>query len=140
MNHNFIYVGCFINYHDLQKKVNSIRKVSLSRQIRNPHITFAYKPESVDESLFGKKIKIIITGYGYNEDNEGVKVELYSNDSEIVKMIKNIPVPHITLSVITNGKPVNTRNLIFNAVEPIEIEGIYVGYASSGDVITFASE
>ena len=49
MKHNFIYVGCFINYHDLQKKVNSIRKVSLSRQIRNPHITFAYKPESVDE-------------------------------------------------------------------------------------------
>lgn len=140
MKHNFIYVGCFVNYHDLQKKVNSIRMVHLFRQIHNPHITFDYKPESVDESIFGKKIKIKIIGYGYNEDNEGVKVELHSSDSEIEKMIKRIPVPHITLSVSAKGKPVNTKNLIFNAVEPIEIEGTYGGYTSSGEVVTSVSK
>lgn len=40
-------------YGRFYKKVKKYRKNPLEQQIEIPHITFSYKPDKVEESLFG---------------------------------------------------------------------------------------
>ena len=136
MEHSFIYVGCFITEKDFTEILQRLPDGRLERLIENPHITFAYRPEKVDESLFGEEIKITVVGYGNDGENEGVKVELFTKSTILQDMIGDISVPHITISVSKKGKPVNTKQLNFRAVNPFEIYGKFGGYAQCGKVIT----
>lgn len=135
MNHPFIYVGCFVMFEDFQSAINCIRKNPLENDITNPHITFAYKPKEVVLSLFGEIIQITIVGYGNDGLNEGLKVQLRADNPAIQNMIDQIEVPHITIAVSSEGKPVNTKNLKFEDINPIRMEGKYGGYAKWGKVV-----
>lgn len=128
MPHPYRYVGCFVDREELFEKIKELKPKPLYRIIERPHITFEYKPLSVDETLFGEKILVRITGYGNNGENEGLKVELFSENPKIQEMVGRIEVPHITLSVSEKGEPVNTRFLSFEPTSPIEIIGVYGGY------------
>ena len=121
MNHPFIYVGCFIRLHDFQNAIKEIRTTPLENDIQDPHITFAYKPKEVDQSLFGTPIQIKIVGYGNDGENEGLKVHLSSSEPRLQNMIDELETPHITIAVSNEGKPVNTKRLIFEEIEPIKL-------------------
>lgn len=135
MNHPFVYVGCFIKYRDFQNSIKGIRINPLENDIQEPHITFAYKPQEVNQSLFGKTVKIKIIGYGNDGVNEGVKVDLSSSNPILQFMIEKLETPHITIAISNEGKPVNTKNLKFEKIEPIELIGKFGGYAKWGKVI-----
>lgn len=135
MNHPFLYVGCFVNPTDFHAAIRHIRKNPLENDIQAPHVTFAYRPKEVVSSLFGKDIRITVTGYGNNGVNEGLKVRLEAEDPILQSMIGQIEVPHITIAVSSGGKPVNTRDLCFEEIDPIELNGQYGGYARWGEVI-----
>lgn len=135
MTHPFIYVGCFVDFSKYTEAISGIRTNALKNNIREPHITFEYKPKNVDQSLFGKEISIRIIGYGNDGKNEGLRVQLYSFEPRIQAMIERIETPHITIAVSEDGKPVNTKLLHFDDIMPIEIIGRYGGYAKSGKVI-----
>ena len=125
------YIGIFFNYEELHNKIKMIGN-RLERRIINPHVTFMYKPDTVDESLFGEKVKIKIIAYGNNGDNEGFKVELFTSNKHLQKMINNIPVPHVTISISDTGKAVNTRFLDFVPLNnSIEIEGKFGGFVDA---------
>jgi len=126
--HKFEYVGCFFDYEELKELAESVRKSPLELEKTTPHVTFEYRPEAVDESLFGTEITVTAIGYGNDGENEGLKVTLTSNNATINEMIKRIPVPHITLAVSENGKAVNTRYLDFTNIQPFTIKGHYGGY------------
>lgn len=136
MNHPYTYIGCFIPFVELFEKIRILKGKRLFRIIQNPHITFVYEPEQVDESLFGQNIKVKIIAYGNDGHNEGVKVELSSDSPEIKKMAAQIEVPHITLSVSENGKSINTKYIEFKPIEPISILGKFGGYTENGIVVT----
>ena len=122
------YIGIFFNYEELHNKIKMIGN-RLERRIINPHVTFMYKPDTVDESLFGEKVKIKIIAYGNNGDNEGFKVELFTSNKHLQKMVNNIPVPHITISISDTAKAVNTRCLNFVPLNnSIDIEGEFGGF------------
>lgn len=123
----YIYVGCFVNKQELNVLTKNIRKNPLPQAIENPHITFQYKPSTVDEGLFGAKIQVKVTGYCNNGTNEGLLVELFSHNKEISDMINRIKTPHITLSLSDNGKAVDTRLLKFSPITPFFIEGVFEG-------------
>ena len=125
---DYEYVGCFFDYNELSEKVKHLRQMPLKIEKTKPHITFEYKPSCVDTKLFGTKICVEIIGYGNNGENEGVLVIPKCDNEEISKVLSTIKTPHITLSVSECGKPVNTRYLTFNAVEPIHIVGYYDGH------------
>ena len=74
-------------------------------------------------------------GYGNNGLNEGLKVYLKADNPAIQNMIDHIEVPHITIAVSNEGRPVNTKGLVFENINPIEMEGEYGGYAKWGGVI-----
>ena len=135
MFHPFKYVGCFINHADLHSAISGVRQNPLKNDIQDPHITFVYMPKKVDRSLFGKQIGISIVGYGNNGINEGLLVHLQSDDPKVQAMIEEIEVPHITISVGDDGKPINTKFLRFESIEPIEMTGKYGGYTKRGKVI-----
>lgn len=134
MNHPYIYVGCFLCSDALQRVIEGFRVNPLENDIQYPHITFAFKPYSVDRTLFGEEIKVVITGYGNNGVNEGLRVELFSNNIVIQEMIDHIDQPHITVAVSNEGKPVNTKDLTFASVRPIILIGKYGGYTKWGTV------
>lgn len=136
MSHDFKYVGCFVEPDMLREKLASLPRVSLSKPILTPHVTVAYRPTAVDRSLFGTKVGIRVIGYGRDVDNEGLLVELSTQEARLKELLQAIEVPHITLSISQTGKPVNTKNLQFTAVEPFELLGTYGGYTDNGVIIT----
>ena len=92
----------------------------MEQQIEIPHITFSYKPDKVEESLFGTAVRVWITGYGNDGRNEGLKVKLECEDPVLQKMSEQIKIPHITLAVSKGEKAVNTSRLKFEPVEPMD--------------------
>ncbi len=125
---NYKYVGCFIEHTLLADAVRHCRTNPLKHEKAFPHITFHYRPQTVDKTLFGTKIIVTIIGYGFDEQNEGLLVTLNSDNEKINDMIQQIPVPHITLSISDDGQAVNTRYLSFEKTDPIEIIGSYGGF------------
>lgn len=127
MQQLYEYVGCFFDFEELYAKIANIPRKPLAKTISNPHVTFVYKPEEIDESLFGSIVKVRIIGYGFNEENEGLHVDVRTDNDALEKMITEIPVPHITLSISENGAAVNTRYLAFYEIEPVELTGFFGG-------------
>lgn len=106
----------------------------LSRTIACPHVTLSYMPEDAHEGSFGTTQRMLVTGYGNDGRNEGVKVELIgqSPDEALAAMERGVACPHVTLSVSEDGKPVDTRYLDFKPIsEPFEMIGTYGGYRPS---------
>ncbi len=124
----YIFTGAFISATQLDKLTEALQREKLPRSIRFPHVTFAYRPETVDESMFGTEILVRAVGYGSDGANEGLKVELFTDKSELCALIKQIPLPHITLSVGETGQPVNTRFIHFDEITPFEFIAIFGGY------------
>lgn len=135
MNSTYEYVGCFVDQEELLEKLKDVGTGHLDRVIKYTHVTFEYKPETVDETLFGEELGIKIVGYGKNGENEGVRVELTTENPRLREMISEIEIPHITLSVSEKGKPVNTKYLSYSPIYPIKITGIYGGYVRKDDTV-----
>ena len=118
---NVRYEGFFIQ-EDLQSK--------LFRDIEYKHVTSEYKPLKTHEELYGQKATFLIVGYGNDSVNEGFQVKLaYCESDELRELFNAIPIPHITLSVSEEGKPVNTANLEFHSIgNPATVTGIFGGF------------
>ena len=135
MTHKFIYTGVFFDKEELLKKVEALGEERLERVISDPHVTFQFRPETVATSLFGEKVTVKVIGYGNNGKNEGLLVEVFSDNNLLSAMAKEILVPHITLSVSADGKPVNTWSLCFREMrEPFIIKGVFGAFTPEGVV------
>ncbi|MCD8109843.1 MAG: hypothetical protein LUE14_07055 [Clostridiales bacterium] len=128
MSRKYKYIGCFFEIDDIMKIMEPLKEERLSKVIRYPHVTFAYMPETVDEALFGTDMRVMAVGYGRDEENEGLEVELSSDIPELMDMIRAIPVPHITVSVSERGEAVNTQWLRFESIPPVILTGKFGGY------------
>ena len=128
---NIIYEAFFVDLSTLEKVYPGV----LFRQIKFPHVTTAYRPKKTSKSLYGRTVTIKVTGYANDGEKEGVKVTVITDDPELKKMIENIPVPHITISVAEKGKPVNTGKLNFEPIEStdeIVFKGTFGGFTGEG--------
>ena len=134
MNVRYYYIGVFFDRDKLEKEIGSIPRQPLDRTVSFPHVTFCYKPTAVNTKLFGKPVKVTVTGYGNDGENEGLRVALSSNDPELRSMIRCISLPHITLSLSETAKAVNTGALRFIPVEPLRLVGRFGGYAGENRV------
>ena len=127
-NREFVYVGVFINKDELRRACRGINRTPLEKEIDSPHVTFGFRPETIDESLLGETVTVTVNGYGVNAENEGVSVELHSDNPKLQAEFEKIEVPHITLSVSKEGKAVNTRYLDFKPVKPFSFTMTYGGF------------
>lgn len=126
------YIGCFFDVETVQQIPLSERRGPLFRTIRAPHVTFVYQPEEVPFSLFGTKVTVKVIGYGCDGTREALRVELVDLPQELMLLAADISVPHITLSVAEGGKPVESRFLTFDPIEPFFLEGVFGGMDIDG--------
>lgn len=122
---NILYTACFLDYDSLWTQISHLTKGIYSRVIKNPHVTFVYKPSFVDCSLIGTKVKVQVTGYGFNSENEGLSVNVITDNKKLKLLYGAVEVPHITLTVSNKGQAVNTRYVHFSSVPAIELPAIY---------------
>ena len=108
---------------------------TLEKDIQNKHITTEFRPKQTHQDLYGKTATFKVIGYGNDDKNEGFKVEMVScEDVALKELFDNIPLPHITLSVSNDGKPVNTAKLDFQPVNGQIVTGKFGGF-DNGTVV-----
>ena len=133
-SHPYRYIGCFFDSTELGALVADVRTAALECPTRFPHVTYAYRPEQVDELLFGIPVEVTAIGYGNDGRTEGLRIELSCTDSTVTQMARKIATPHITLSTAAGVEPVETRNLDFQPLEqPFTFVGLFGGYRKDED-------
>ena len=130
------YTGLFLDYSYMWNKIGHITNGRFERKIKRPHITFLYRPDISDYSLVGVKATVIVTGYGYNGENEGLSVSVETDNEELRKLFDAVDIPHMTLTVAEYGHSVNTRDVNFYPVPTIKLNAVYGIVTESGELIT----
>ena len=126
-----IYTGLFFDPSDpgfREEKAGPF----LDKKIRDPHVTFAFKPTPDKEfppDLIGDEVDIKVIGVGNDGKNHGYMVEI---PYDLRDYYKGAPIPHITLSTSKDGKPVDTKNLDFKDITPFNIKGKVGHFTKSG--------
>lgn len=121
------YIGCFFTPEDVEAAMLTQPRQRLYRTIAHPHVTFAYRPESVPAELFGLSVTVKAVGCGNDGENEALLVEFAELPPALKPLADEIPVPHITLSVSEDGQPVNSRYLDFRPIAPFFLTGVFGG-------------
>lgn len=102
----------------------------LANEIEHQHITFGYKVTPPDGIDWEAEYPIVVIGYANDGTNEGYCCEF---PPELDEMYFGTDMPHITVSVSDDGKPVNTQYLDFEELdEPFTIYGKF-GYYARGN-------
>lgn len=117
-----LWYGIFLN-EDMEGE--------LANQIDHQHVTFGFKvtpPEGID---WNAEFPITLTGYGNDGINEGYSCEF---PEELDFAYDASPTPHVTVSVSDDGKPVDTRDLDFDPIDPIVVYGKF-GYFRRGEFV-----
>ena len=130
-----IYTGVFFDADNLYRQVGRYRISPLEKQIPSPHVTVSYMPYpfEVNEQLYGTEVTVTVVGYANDEKNEGVRVKLDCENEKLKTLFSRITVPHITLSVARDSKPVRTGALTFSPVDDqIELRGKYGAFYDDG--------
>lgn len=136
-----IYTGLFIDENE-KKKLLAIGKTHLSKIIADPHVTLFFKPgfEKEYRKLWGKKAVVEVVGYANDGKNEGVLVKVKAEDPQLQELFeKEVKVPHITISVAKDGKPVDTAKLDFHPCEPTKLEATFGAFCAGGLILLYTA-
>ena len=129
---DYLYTGWFVQAEELYRIMKEKKTNRLEKEIEYPHITLFFRPEWVDSELFGSKADITVIGYGNDGENEGLLVELKTEEETLQRAFDELQVPHITVSIGEEAKAVNTRNLKFCTIEPFCLKGVFGGMTPEG--------
>lgn len=128
-----LYTGIFFNKEQIESAITLSGVSTLEKRIGFPHVTFEFKPKTIDKELFGKEVDVLITGHANDGKNEGFSVEVVSDDEKIRKAMQEVKVPHITVSTSKDGKPVDTGKLNFEPLGwKIWLKGITGAFTTNG--------
>lgn len=130
------YTGCFFAPESLKNSLENYTRQKLIKEIANPHVTFAYRPEEVPAMLFGQRVTIRAIGYGCDGENEALQVEFVNLPDGLKPYIGDTAIPHITLSLSETAKAVNSRCLDFKPIKPFLLVGVFGGMDEAGTVHT----
>lgn len=122
---NVIYDGFFLRF-PIEGK--------LEKTVVNQHCTLGFKNGYIPEAL-GEEVVLYATAYGNDGTNEGLRVEsIVCKNKELKERFAALEVPHVTLSVSANSKPVNTAKLAFNKPARVTMAAFYGVFTPEGVV------
>ncbi len=122
------YEGLFFDKATINKLLSyDFNKLEIIN--KDLHVTMRRFPKKENKELFGKKYQIKVIGYGTDNQNSGLLIELphnllpyYENLDKNGSIIK----PHITTSMSLGASQKNTKNLDFKLLDnPFYVEAIY---------------
>lgn len=121
------YAGFFVSLDEVLEAAEEVAPgARLEKVIADPHVTLEYRPQFVDESLFGLQIKIHAVGYANDGENEGFRVVLEIPDGfPLADQLQKILLPHITVSLAEGAAAVNTCNLSFEPCKQYTFTAVY---------------
>lgn len=121
------YCALFVPEHEEMKLKKG---VALEKDVLNKHVTYSFgvsKEEAEAIMPLGTVVEVTVTGYAMNTENAGYRVKepaMYENSKNGVTGVT----PHITTSLSSTGKAVNTCNLEFKQCkQQFKIKCVY-GY------------
>lgn len=128
---DLIYWGIFLD------DSNSLKK-TLEKKIIYPHVTYGFKTE-MPLYILGEPTTIEVVGYAIDNNNEGYSVRIPEDPYGMCRNLFYLKrkVPHITTSVSAQGKPVDTKDLKFQPIEPFVLTGRF-GYFSNINCIKYS--
>ncbi len=126
-----IYCGFFIERGEFLRAFEP----KLARAIEFPHITTAFRPGGTElhEDLLGREIEVCAAKYGNDGRNEGIVVGFRGGDERAKAVFNTIALPHITISVAEDAKPVDTAQLDFTPCEEKILRARYGWFYSDRD-------
>lgn len=140
-----IYEGVFLNKEEVECLFKLIRgEKPHSKTPKDYHVTTTFRPDCPSPWLYGKKVSVHITGYKDAEIathegmtyNEGLRVELFSDDPDMTGYIVKHPCNfHITGSF--EDKPVYTGFIDFSDSQNVDCTfiGTFGAFDSDGNII-----
>lgn len=114
------YTGIFVDREELYNNFPA----QLKNPVENPHVTINFAPNETQLHLeeLGSDARVFAIGYGNDGKNEGLLVKVETDNPVLEKAIKNIEVPHITLSCSDGSHPMYTSRLEFSPLKtPVEL-------------------
>lgn len=144
------YEGIFFDNKSIKNAFEITRgECTLKSEPSDYHVTTVYAPKQLSSHLYGEKVIVTCTKYKLDNNlftkegaltaNEGFKVELSTNNSELATMLANIDKNwHITGSF--NDKAVYTNDINFEDGMEVSFsfEGIFAGFSYKYGVINKA--
>lgn len=125
-----MYQGYFLDQESVERLrdkeeelTKKLEKNILEKNVTHPHITFKFSPNDeqvLPNDIVGKDFNLKVTGYGNDGKNSGFEVELLE---EIKKYYDGAKKVHITTTLAEGAKAVDTCNLEFESIDPIDING-----------------
>ncbi len=130
----YVYEGIFVEEEQLYSKLKGIIPNNrLEHVVKALHVTCHYRPKISHQEFYGSKVRLKILGYGNNGLNEGIRVEI---DSQNPQFKSKNEVPHITLSYADTSSPKATIGVEFTDIEEVTITGVFGGYMEDGTILT----
>ncbi len=128
---DLIYWGIFLDNPDSLKK-------TLEKKIVYPHITYGFKTE-MPLYILGESATIEVVGYAIDDNNEGYSVRIPDDPYGLSRNLFYLKrkTPHVTTSVSSIGRPVDTRDLHFEPIEPFTLTGRF-GYFSNINCVKYS--
>lgn len=138
-----LYTGIFVDHGTLLDMLydNNPTVVNLGRlekTVPDNYISVAFRSDAEGlEKFYGKKVTLKIVGYGRDDNNEGLKAEIYPTDDEDLNLIlRGVADPVIPLSTSSKGLIKNTKTLRFwSLFNPFFIDGVFAGVDSKGHIV-----
>jgi hypothetical protein len=115
-NRNVIFTAIMLNEADKSSLLRSFPPKH--HLVQDGHITLQFRPGILPDNL-GKEVNVQVFGYANDDKADAVAVKLFEVES------KN-EIPHITLSVREDTKPIYANELLkkgYEAVEPLMLKG-----------------
>lgn len=136
-----IYEAIFLNNEEINNIFLSIRgKTPLANFPENYHVTTEFMPINTHEIWYGEKVDVHIIAYALQEvdiedgnktTNEGLKVELFSNNKEFNNYLNSRDLNyHITGSYKELSRYTNNIDFFKGKKLDIHVTGIYGAYYS----------
>ena len=133
------YSGVFFT-GDARNKLLSESKEKLDKIIGDLHVTFYFNPPRelrFPLDIIGEEVTIDVVGEGNDGKNQGFEVEIPDvkiKGKKLQDLYNGAKVPHITLSLSSEGKAVKTAFLDFKPITPFKVTG-KLGYWESGKLV-----
>ena len=143
---NVMYEGLFLDNELIDSYFKQVRgDAPFGNITKDFHVTTVFFPEEDARTLYGKEIEVHIIGYkaaevntetGGTTSNEGFKVELKTDDSEMTAYLeKNDRNFHITGAFMDN--PGYTVDIDFSDAQPLDytVKGIFGAYLDNDTIV-----
>lgn len=118
-------IGLFFDeasIEEIKKRRDALNFKWMVKRVDKPYVKLDAKVDEIDEKIIGKKVTVLVMGYGRSDKNEGFRVSLYSTgDEKLDTIIRESEKPYIALAMEHGAREKDTKELQFRSIMPFSL-------------------